>query len=87
MQQITISPTNVKDAFGQVIPNASVGMNVLLGDTTGNKRVTASDVSQVKAETSNPIGAGNFRTDVSLNGVINGSDLSMTKAASGTSIP
>ena len=86
-QQITVSLSNVKDAFGQVIANASAGMNVLVGDTTGNKRVSASDVSQVKAETSNPIGAGNFRTDVSLNGVINGSDLSMTKAASGTFIP
>ena len=86
-QQITLSLSNVKDGFGQTLPSASVGMNVLLGDTTANKAVTASDVSQIKAETSNPIGAGNFRTDVSLNGVINGSDLSMTKAASGTGIP
>ena len=62
-------------------------MNVLLGDTTGNKAVTSSDIGQVKAESGQPISPANFRIDVSLNGVLNGSDLSMTKAASGTVIP
>jgi hypothetical protein len=86
-QQITLSLTNVKDGFAQVLPNASISMNVLLGDTTGNKAVTASDVGQVKAASGQPISPANFRIDISLNGVLNGSDLSMTKAASGTVIP
>jgi hypothetical protein len=86
-QQITVTLTNVKDGFAQVLPNASVPMNVLLGDTTGNKAVTASDIGQVKAESGQPISQANFRIDVSLNGILNGSDLSMTKAAAGTLIP
>ena len=86
-QQITVQLSTVTDAVGQVLPNTSVSMNVLLGDVTANKSVTASDIALIKAETANPIGAGNFRADVSLNGMINGSDLAMTKAASGTGIP
>jgi hypothetical protein len=86
-QQITVSLTNVKDAFAQVLPSTSISMNVLLGDTTGNKAVTASDIAQVKAESGQPITPANFRIDVSLNGILNGSDLSMTKSASGTIIP
>ena len=63
-------------------------MNVLLGDTTRNKAVTASDIGQVsKAESGQPISPANFRVDISLNGILNGSDLSMTKAAGGHDDP
>ena len=86
-QQITVQLSNVTDAVGQTLATNNVSMNVLLGDTTGNKAVTSSDIGQVKAESGQPLTPANFRADVSLNGMINGSDLAMTKAAAGTLIP
>jgi hypothetical protein len=55
---------------------------VLLGDTTANRVVNASDVNQVKSQTSSAVSAFNFRTDVTVNGAINASDVSLTQAQS-----
>jgi hypothetical protein len=85
-QQITVTLSDVEDAFGQTMPNATVSMNVLKGDTTGNKAVTASDIGETKTESGNPVGEGNFRADVNANGSINSSDIGLVKAASGTNI-
>ena len=62
-------------------------MGVLLGDTTGNGGVNASDVSQVKLQSGQTISGSNFRTDVNANGSINASDVSTVKLRSGTSLP
>jgi hypothetical protein len=62
-------------------------MGVLLGDTTGNRSVNASDISQTKGQSGTPVGASNFREDVTANGEINSSDISVVKAQSGTSLP
>jgi hypothetical protein len=62
-------------------------MGVLLADTTGNGEVNASDVSQAKSVSGQPIAAANFRTDVNVNGVINSTDIGVIKASSGTQLP
>ena len=64
-----------------------VPMGILLGDTSGNGTVNASDVSQTKAQSGNALTASNFRADVNANGVINASDVSAVKARSGTALP
>ena len=67
--------------------NVTIPMGILLGDTSGNATVNASDVSQTKSKSGQPIDATNFRTDVTVNGSINASDVSLVKSKSGTALP
>ena len=86
-QQITVTLNNVTDVSAQVLPPTSVSMNVLLGDTTGNKTVNASDVSQTKLQSGIAISATNFRTDINVNGTINATDVSQVKLNTGHGVP
>jgi hypothetical protein len=67
------------------------GMNipiaVLVGDTSANGSVNATDVSQTKAESGHALTAANFREDVSVKGSINSTDVGTVKAASRTALP
>jgi hypothetical protein len=67
--------------------DVSVQMRVLVGDTSGNGSVNASDVSQTKAQSGSAITNANFREDVNANGVLNASDVAFVKARSGTALP
>ena len=60
---------------------------MLIGDTTANKTVNASDVSQTKAQSGATASAANFRTDLNINGVVNASDVSLVKSRSGQALP
>jgi hypothetical protein len=84
-QTIAITLTGVNDGAGT--GNIVIPMSVLLGDTTANRAVNSSDVSQTKLQSGSPITASNFRTDVSANGSINSSDVSTVKLQSGTALP
>jgi uncharacterized delta-60 repeat protein len=85
-QMITVTLSNVTDSFGQVLPDTAVNMNVLIGDTSGNKIVNASDVAQTKAQLGHPVTGSNFRNDVSVNGTITASDVAQVKANLGTAL-
>ncbi len=87
IQKVTVTSSGVTSSIGQVLPNFAVSMNVLLGDTTGNKSVNASDVGQTKGNSGLPVNAGTFRTDTTVSGVINASDISQVKANSGQMLP
>jgi plastocyanin len=87
VQQITVKLSGVTDSSSQVLPDTTVNMNILIGDTTGNRSVNASDVSQTKIQSGALVSATNFRTDVTANGVINASDLSLVKLRSGSALP
>jgi hypothetical protein len=68
--------------------DVGIRMGVLIGDTNNNGGVTnASDVAQTKAQSGQPVGASNFRTDVNANGAINASDVGLVKSKSGTFLP
>jgi hypothetical protein len=86
-QKITVTLNNVTSSSAQVLPATSVSMNCLLGDTTANKMVNASDVSTAKAASGATVSASNFRNDVNVNGMINASDVSQVKANSGHAVP
>ena len=47
-QMLTIELRDVTDVLARVLPVRLVKMGVLIGDTTGNKSVNASDVTQTK---------------------------------------
>ena len=95
---ITIPLTNITNAqtinvtlFG-VNNGSSVGstvipMSLLQGDTSGNRSVSGTDVSQTRARVGQPIDSTNFRSDVVINNFINSTDISTVKARSGTGLP
>jgi hypothetical protein len=85
MQKITVTLNGVTDTSSHVRPSTS--MNVLLGDTSGNKTVNSTDVSQTKAQSGSAISATNFRSDNSVNGIINATDTSQEKVNSGHGLP
>lgn len=87
VQQITVKLSGVTDSSAQMLPDTSVSMNMLIGDTTGNKSVNASDISQTKIQSGAAVTASNFRTDVTVNGGINASDVSLVKSRSGSALP
>ena len=80
---ITLLSVNNGTTSGDV----GVQMGMLLGDTSGNGFVNASDVSQTKARSGQAVDATNFRSDVTVNGSINASDVSLVKSRSGTALP
>ena len=86
-QKITTTLSNLTDAFSQALPNINVSMNVLLGDTNGNKAVNSTDVAQTKLQSGLPLSAANFRSDVTVSGTINSSDVTLVKSQSGAGVP
>jgi hypothetical protein len=84
-QTIAITLVSVND--GTNTGNVVIPMSVLLGDTTANKSVNSSDISQTKAQSGTIPTASTFRTDVTVNGLINSSDISTVKSKSGTALP
>jgi hypothetical protein len=87
MQKITVTLSSVTDNFGQVLPTKAVSANMLIGDTTGNKSVNSSDISQTKAQSGIAVNGTNFREDLTVSGAINSSDISLVKANSGHAVP
>jgi hypothetical protein len=87
VQKLTVNLSNVTDSFDQVMPDTAISVNMLIGDTSGNKTVNASDVGQTKAQSGLPITAANFREDVIPNGTINASDIGQVKADAGHTVP
>ncbi len=87
VQKITVTVSSVTDSFGQTLPDEAVSVNMLIGDTSGNKTVNATDVSQTKLQSGQAVTATNFREDVNVNGSINATDVSLVKLKSGTALP
>jgi len=84
-QTITVNLTNVSD--GTNTGNVGVAMGVLEGDTTGNRAVNSSDISQTQSQSGQLVTAANFREDVTINGFINSSDIAVVQSRSGTALP
>jgi hypothetical protein len=82
-QTITVTLSNVTDEFSHVLPDTPVSMALLLGDTTANGTVNASDVAQAKSQIGQAVTGGNFRVDVNVNSAINGTDVALIKSHSG----
>jgi hypothetical protein len=87
VQRITVTLNNVRDSFGQFLPDTPVSADMLIGDTTGNRTVNASDIAQVKAQAGVPVDATNFREDVTVDGAIDASDIGLVESKSGDSLP
>ncbi len=86
-QRIAVTLTGVTDNSAQVLPDTPISMNMLIGDTNGNKAVNASDVAQTKARLGSVASAVTFRADVNVSGTITASDLAQVKASLGHAVP
>lgn len=84
-QTVAVKLLGVSD--GTATADVDVEMGMVLGDTTGNGSVTASDISETKAQSGQAVNAQNFRTDVNANGAINAGDIGLVKSKSGTGLP
>ena len=84
-QRITLTLAGASD--GTNTGDLDVPMGVLIGDTTGDGSVNASDVTQTKFRSGQAVDATNFRSDVVVNGSINASDVTSVKLRSGTALP
>ena len=84
-QKIVLTLFGVSD--GMNTTNIGIPMGVLLGDTSGNGLVNASDVSLTKLKSGQAVDSSNFRNDINVNGSINASDVSTVKLKSGTALP
>lgn len=87
MQKVIVMLRNMTDNSAQVMPDTPVSINILAGDTNGNKTVNASDVGQTKSASGQTITAANFRADVNASGAIGAPDISLVKANAGHSLP
>ena len=87
VQKITVTLSGVTDSFAQVLPDAAVSANFMIGDINGSKIVNATDIGQVKRLSGATINATNFRADVAVSGAINASDIGLVKSRSGQSVP
>jgi hypothetical protein len=85
-QTLTVTLSGVTDQFLQTLPDTPVSMNMLIGDTSNNAIVNASDVAQTKAAVGQSVTSSNFRTDVNANGDINSTDVTIVKTHSGGTI-
>jgi hypothetical protein len=86
-QRIGITLSGVTDSFSQTMPNMTVSMKALFGDTDGNSTVSSSDVGRVKSHASSPVTESNFRSDVTADGAVTASDISAVKSMAGTTLP
>jgi Dockerin type I domain len=87
VQKITVTLSGVTDSFAQVLPDTAVSVNMLIGDTTGNKTVNASDIAQTKGQSGATVTGTNFRTDINASGTVTASDVAQVKANAGHTLP
>ena len=84
-QRLVVTLTGVND--GTNVGNVFIPMGILVGDTTGNGVVNASDIALVKSKSGQVVDATNFRSDVNANGAINASDIALVKSMIGAVLP
>ena len=86
-QMITVTLSQVTTGTSQVLANAQVSANMLIGDTNADKSVGSADVAQTRAQIGVAVGAGNFRQDVKVDGTINLGDVLQVRSHVGNSLP
>ena len=86
-ERLAIMLSGVTDTFAQTLPETTLSMKMLFGDTDGNSSVSSSDVGRVKANASNPVTEANFRSDVTADGAVTSSDIGAVKSMAGTALP
>ena len=84
---VTVTATNVHDDQGNTLSSASASMGILVGDVTGDGRVTNGDTAQVQSVQGQQTNSSNFRDDVTLDGKINTQDMQTVRSHRGDVLP
>jgi hypothetical protein len=84
---VTVTATNVHDDQGNTLGSASVSMGLLVGDVTGDGRVTHGDTAAVQAVQGQQTNSSNFRADVTADGRINNQDVQTVRSHRGDVLP
>ena len=89
VQRITVTLHAVTDTSSppQTLADTAVSVNMLTGDTNGNKTVNASDIAQTKTQVGATVTSANFLEDVNVSGGISASDVAIVKSRVGNSVP
>jgi uncharacterized delta-60 repeat protein len=87
VQKITVTLNTVTTSTAQVLPDTAVSANMLVGDTTGDKSVKSSDVTQTRGQVGVAVSAANFRQDVKTDGSIDVTDVGQVRSHVGNSLP
>ena len=87
VQKIAVTLRGVTSSTSQVLPDTSVSVNMLVGDTTGNKKVDQSDVTQTRGQVGRAVTASNFREDVNADGAVTSADVSLVRSDIGHTLP
>ena len=87
LQQIAITLSGITDSFSQVLPDQTVNMKVLVGDTSGDGVVNSADVTQTSRQSGQVADASNCREDLTLDGTINSADVTLVRRQSGNALP
>jgi autotransporter-associated beta strand protein len=83
IQTVTVMLSDVHDSFGQVLPDKTISVNMLIGDTNGSKIVNATDAGQIKGQVGMPVTSSNYRNDLNADGAVSSSDVTLVKKNSG----
>jgi hypothetical protein len=86
-QCVTVTLTGVVDSQGNTSSSAPATMGLLVGDVNASARVDSGDVSLVSGQSGQVVGPSNFRDDVTADGFLNSSDISLVRAQTLTALP
>ncbi len=87
VQTLMVGLRGVKNASGQAVADTNISINILVGDTSGDKKVAGKDLNGTKSEVGQPVDDSNFRNDVDANGVIDRKDFKAVRSHKGHSLP
>jgi hypothetical protein len=87
VQQVQVELRGITDVFAQALPDTSIPIKFLIGDTNGDSTVNSGDAIQTRSRSGQATNAANFRSDVNVDGTVNAGDALAVRARSGTSLP
>ncbi|MDQ6623822.1 MAG: dockerin type I domain-containing protein [Verrucomicrobiota bacterium] len=84
LQHFAVTLSNVQDTSGNTFSSVVGRMDVLIGDTNGDRTVNSGDAQQTRNRSGQATDASNFRSDVNTDGNVNSGDAIIVRARSGT---
>ena len=85
-QTVNVRLDNVADSAGQALPETTISVSFLLGDTNGSGAVNAGDALQTRSRAGQTVWTDTFSSDVNTDGLINSGDATIVRSRSGSSV-
>jgi hypothetical protein len=85
-QMLRVTLSGVANSTGQTMPNTTIAMGTLLGDSNGDGTVNTGDALQTRNRSGGVADANTYRSDYNLDGAINTGDALIVRSRSGSTI-